>query len=196
MIKGVEVIEVNPAYTSVIGMLKYAPQLNIDKDIAGAYVIGRRALGFKEDMPENYEKLLKDKAYLEFALKRYEEREKELRKLLEEETNQYKRNALKSELRSVENSKKLLTNFIQSLQSESSSCKGANGRNPEQGRGNLASSSAWRVLKVALLFPILGKVLPRDLSPLKPVLVEGVWDRVRSRLVPLEAEGTVPIRDF
>ncbi len=79
MLKGVEVIEVNPAYTSVIGMLKYAPQLSIDKDIAGAYVIGRRALGFKEDMPENYEKLLKDKAYLEFALKRYEEREKELR---------------------------------------------------------------------------------------------------------------------
>jgi hypothetical protein len=27
-------------------------------------------------------------------------------------------------------------------------------------------------------------------------LVEGVWDRVRSRLVPLEAGGTVPIRDF
>jgi len=37
MLKGVEVIEVNPAYTSVIGMLKYAPQLSIDKDIAGAY---------------------------------------------------------------------------------------------------------------------------------------------------------------
>jgi hypothetical protein len=50
MLKGVEVVEVNPAYTSVIGMLKYAPQLNIDKDIAGAYVIGRRALGFKEDI--------------------------------------------------------------------------------------------------------------------------------------------------
>ncbi len=64
-----EIGEINPAYTSVIGMLKYAPQLNIDKDIASAYVIGRRALGFKEDMPENYEKLLKDKTYLEFALK-------------------------------------------------------------------------------------------------------------------------------
>ena len=76
MLKELEVIEVNPAYTSIIGMLKYAPQLNIDKDIAGAYVVGRRALGFKEDTPENYEKLLKDKAYLEFALKRYEEREK------------------------------------------------------------------------------------------------------------------------
>ncbi len=196
MIKGVEVVEVHPAYTSIIGMLKYAPQLNIDKDIAGAYVIGRRALGFKEDMPENYEKLLKDKAYLEFALKSYEEREKELKELLEKETNQYKRTALESEAKIVEKARKLLTNFIQSLQSEPSSCEGAYGRNPEQGRGSIASSSAWQVLKVALLFPILGKVLPRDLSPLKPVLVEGVWDRVRSRLVPLEAGGTIPMRDF
>jgi hypothetical protein len=115
IIKGVEVIEVNPAYTSVIDILKYAPQLSIDKDVAGAYVIGRRALGFKEDMPENYEKLLKDKAYLEFALKKYEEREKELRELIEKESNEYKRNALKSELRNVQYAKKLLTNLIQSL---------------------------------------------------------------------------------
>jgi IS605 OrfB family transposase len=94
MLKGVEVIEVNLTYTSVIGMLKYAPQLNIDKDIAGVYVIGRGALSFKEDMPENYERLLKNKAYLEFTLKRYEEREKELTELLGKETNEYKRNAL------------------------------------------------------------------------------------------------------
>jgi IS605 OrfB family transposase len=199
MLKGVEVIEVNPAYTSVIGMLKYAPQLSIDKDIAGAYVIGRRALGFKEDMPENYEKLLKDKAYLEFALKRYEEREKELRELLEKESNEYKRNALKSELRSVENARKLLANFLQSLQSEPSGCEGANGRNPEQGRvAKTTLQSAWLVLRVALLFPILGRIPPRDLSPLKPLLVEGVWDRVRhsNGLVPLAAGGTVPMRDF
>jgi hypothetical protein len=26
--------------------------------------------------------------------------------------------------------------------------------------------------------------------------VEGAWDRVRSRLVPLEAGRTVPIKDF
>ncbi|WP_299209775.1 IS200/IS605 family accessory protein TnpB-related protein [Thermocrinis sp.] len=197
MLKGVEVVEVNPAYTSIIGMLKYAPQLSIDKDIASAYVIGRRALGFKEDVPENYERLLKDKAYLEFALKRYEEREKELRELIEKESNEYKRNALESELKVVENSKKLLVNLIQSLQSEPSSCEGANGRNPEQGRvAKTTLQSAWQVLKIALLFPILGKVLPRDLSPLKPILVEGAWDRVRSRLVPLEAGGTVPMRDF
>jgi IS605 OrfB family transposase len=190
MLKGVEVIEVHPAYTSIIGMLKYAPQLSIDKDVAGAYVIGRRALGFKEDTPENYEKLLKDRAYLEFALKRYKEREEELKELLGRETNEYKRNAIKSELRSVEDARKLLTNLIQSLQSESSSCEGANGRNPEQGGTKKVSQVAWQVLRVALLFPILGKVLPRDLSPLKPVLVEGAWDRVRSRLVPLEAGGT------
>jgi len=191
MLKGVEVIEVNPAYTSVIGMLKYAPQLNIDKDIAGAYVIGRRALGFKEDTPENYERLIKDKAYLEFILKRYEEGEEKLRELIEKESNEYKRNALESELKNVENGKNLLVNLIQSLQSESSSCEGANGRNSEQGETKKVSQSAWQVLKVALLFPILGKVLPRDLSPLKPVLVEGVWDRVRhsNGLAPLEAGG-------
>jgi IS605 OrfB family transposase len=177
MLKGVEIIEVHPAYTSIIGMLKYAPQLNIDKDIASAYVIGRRALGFKEDTPENYEKLLKDEAYLEFALKRYEEREKELTELVERESNKYKRNALESELRSVEYAKKVLTHLVQSLQSEPSSCEGANGRNPEQGETKKVSQVAWQVLKVALLFPILGKVLPRDLSPLKPMLVEGVWDR-------------------
>jgi hypothetical protein len=190
MLKEVEVVEVHPAYTSVIGMLKYAPQLHIDKDVAGAYVIGRKALGYKEDTPENYEKLLKDKAYLEFALEKYEKREKELTELIEKESNEYKRNTLKSELRSVEYAKKLLTNLIQSLQSEPSSCEGANGRNPERGRvAKTTLQSAWQVLKVALLFPILGRVLPRDLSPLKPVLVEGVWDRVRSRLVPLEAGG-------
>jgi hypothetical protein len=124
-----------------------------------------------------------------YAKRRYEEREKELRELIEKESNEYKINALKSELRNVEYAKKVLTHLIQSLQSESSSCKGANGRNPEQGRGIKTSSVAWQVLKVAFLFPILGKVLPRDLSLLKPVLVEGVWNRVRGRLVPLSVGG-------
>jgi len=82
-------------------------------------------------MLENYEKLLKDKAYLKFALKRYEEREKELRELIEKESNEYKRDALKSELRSVEYAKKLIVNLLQSLQSEPSACEGAYGRNPE-----------------------------------------------------------------
>jgi hypothetical protein len=91
------------------------------------------------------------------------------------------------------------TNLIQSLQSEPSGCEGAYGRNSE--RESVAKTtlqSAWQVLKVALFFPILGRVLPRDLSPLKPMLVEGVWDRVRcsNGLVPFIRWGTVPIRDF
>ena len=74
--------------------------------------------------------------------------------------------------------RRLLINLVQSLQSEPSSCEGANGRN-----------SARQVLRVALLFPILGKVLRRDISPLKPILMEGLWDKVRSRLAPLEVGG-------
>jgi len=59
--------------------------------------------------------------------------------------------------------RRLLINLAQSLQGEPSGCEGADGRN-----------SAWQVLRVALLFPTLGKVLPRDHSPLNPILVKGV----------------------
>jgi hypothetical protein len=55
---------------------------------------------------------------------------------------------------------------------------GTNGRNPVQ-----------QVLKVALLFPVLERRIL--LSSRK-----GAWDRVRKGLVPLEAGGTIPIRDF
>jgi hypothetical protein len=85
---------------------------------------------------------------------------------------------------------------MQSLQSLLDARCGTNGRNPEDGKDFKILVIVQQVLKVALLFPILGKALPRDLSPLKPVLVEGVWDRVRKGLVPFEAGGTVPIRDF
>jgi hypothetical protein len=89
--------------------------------------------------------------------------------LIEKEIDEYKRNALKSELRSVEKAKKLLINFLRSLQGEPSSCERAEGRNPEHGETKNVSQVAWQVLKVALLFPILGKVLPRDLYPLKKI---------------------------
>ncbi len=51
---GIAVKEVNPAYTSAIGMLKYAPQLSLTKDIASAWVIARRGLGLSEGVPKNY----------------------------------------------------------------------------------------------------------------------------------------------
>jgi hypothetical protein len=85
---------------------------------------------------------------------------------------------------------------MQSFQSLLDARCGTNGRNPEDGKDFKILAIVQQVLKVAFLFPILGKVLPRDFSPLKPMLVEGVWDRVRKGLVPLEAGGTVPTRDL
>jgi len=44
----VAVIFVNPAYTSVIGRLKYAEMFGLNEHQAAAYIIGRRGLGFDE----------------------------------------------------------------------------------------------------------------------------------------------------
>jgi IS605 OrfB family transposase len=85
---GIQVIKVNPAYTSIIGKLKYAPLYNIDKDMAGAYVIARRGLGFKEKLPKNYRKLLEDKEFLFYSVAKVEDRITKLRKEIEaEKTN-------------------------------------------------------------------------------------------------------------
>ncbi|RUM59478.1 MAG: hypothetical protein DSY59_04415 [Persephonella sp.] len=43
------------------------------------------------------------------------------------------------------------------------------------------SNKLWRVVKVALTMPVLGKLLPKDLSPLKLILVLGEWDRIVSK---------------
>ena len=44
----IDVIPVNPAFTSIIGELKYADKMKLNSHIAASYVIGRRALGFKD----------------------------------------------------------------------------------------------------------------------------------------------------
>jgi len=69
---------------------------------------------------------------------------------------------------------KMYVKKLKNLQEELSSCEAVDGRNPNSHQSARHS------------FPALAKVLPRDLSPLKPLLVEALWDRVRSRLVPLE----------
>ena len=48
---GIEVDEVNPAYTSQIGKIKYMKPLGISIHEAASYVIARRAMGFKEKLP-------------------------------------------------------------------------------------------------------------------------------------------------
>jgi predicted transposase len=50
------------------------------------------------------------------------------------------------------------------------------GKNPKRGRADVP-------------FPILGRTPSRGLSPLKPILVEGVLDRVKNRLAPVGLAG-------
>jgi len=46
--EGVEVTEVDPAFTSILGKLKYAAPLSLSPHVAAALVIGRRAYGMLE----------------------------------------------------------------------------------------------------------------------------------------------------
>jgi len=78
---------------------------------------------------------------------------------------------------------------MQSFQSLLDARCGTNGRNPEDGKDWTILAIVQQVLKVALLFPVLERRIL--LSSRK-----GAWDGVGSRLVPLEAGGTVPTRDF
>ncbi len=164
--RGVEVLEVNPQDTSTIGTLKYAPQLHLSKDVAAALVIGRRALGFEEKLSKGYEALLSDRSFLAHAEGFYGSRLQELQKLREAEKNPYLRRRLSRDIRKA----KAALTLVSSLQGSSGSRKGStNGRNP-------SGANPWRVLRVGLFLPLLGHEVPRDLSPLKPVLL-GSWER-------------------
>jgi len=48
---GIEVMEVNPAYTSVIGQYKFSGRYGMSGHNAAALVIGRRSMGFGESLP-------------------------------------------------------------------------------------------------------------------------------------------------
>jgi IS605 OrfB family transposase len=188
---GVQLIKVNPAYTSIIGKLKYSPMLGIDKDIAGAYVIARRGLGFKERIPKNYEKLLEDKEFLYYSVARVEDRIAKLKKEIEEEKNEYKRNKLKSVLRRLKKELKLLLKFLLDSGKSETATQQAVNREMKPMRGSTkVGQKSWRVLSVALAFSCLESF--RDFSPLKRVILLGDWVGVAKRkgLVPLPGQGT------
>jgi IS605 OrfB family transposase len=188
--KGVQLIKVNPAYTSIIGKLKYAPIYRIDKDVAGAYVIARRGLGFKERLPKNYRKLLEDKEFLSYSVARVEDRIAKLKKEVEGEKNEYKRNKLKSELRRLKMELKLLLKFLlDSGKSEPATQEPVN-REMERVRGpTYVGRKSWRVLSVALAFSCLESF--RDFSPLKRVILLGDRVGVACRVSPsLLGQGT------
>jgi IS605 OrfB family transposase len=182
---GIQVIEVNPAYTSIIGKLKYAPLYNIDKDTAGAYVIARRGLGFKERLAKNYKNLLKDTEFLSYSVARVEDRIAKLRKEIETEKNEYKRNKLKSNLKRLKGELKLLLkSLLDSGESESATQQTVN-RKMERVRGRVqAPQKSWQVLSVALAFSCLESF--RDFSPLKRVILARDWVGAAKRkgLVP------------
>jgi IS605 OrfB family transposase len=186
--KGIEVVKVNPAFTSVIGMMKYCPQYFIDKDIAGAYVIGRKALGFQEKIPENYKKLLKNQTYIQYALWRLGKMEEDLMGKLKEERNKYKANGIKRDLRKLKKEKKFLEKFLFEVSRKSSQGEPETQeqvyRRKEPVRGPESGQKLWRVLRVAFAIPLLGRLFVRDFSPLRPVMVQGKWERIAGRLGP------------
>ncbi|MFZ8801822.1 MAG: IS200/IS605 family accessory protein TnpB-related protein, partial [Candidatus Calescibacterium sp.] len=167
--EGIEIVKVNPAFTSVIGMMKYCPQYFIDKDVAGAYVIGRKALGFKEEIPENYKKLLKSQIYIQYALWRLGKIEEELKNKLNQEKNKYKVNGIKRDLRRLKKEKKFLERFLVEVSSKESSqsepetqkqghrrkepCEGSGKRTKTlaSSEGSLRYTSPWEVLCEGLL---------------------------------------------
>lgn len=52
--QGVEVKVVNPAYTSIIGCVKYAPLYGLSRHTSAAFVIARRGRGYKEKLPKSF----------------------------------------------------------------------------------------------------------------------------------------------
>ncbi|OOR49059.1 transposase, partial [Bacillus pseudomycoides] len=49
--RGVAVFQVNPAYTSISGKMKYMRKFGISIHQSAAFTIGRRGLGYKEKVP-------------------------------------------------------------------------------------------------------------------------------------------------
>ncbi len=152
----IQVIEVNPAYTSVIGLLKYTPQYMISKDVAASYVIARRGLGLKEQIPEGYMAIVE---HLDVG---------ELEGLKEHVKKTVKNKRLrKKRLKEIDRVKK----WIQSLESE----PGEESR-PLYGTSLGACSDSyklWRVLKVAVVMPLSPERVLRDVSVLRGVLFSG-----------------------
>jgi len=187
----IQVIKVNPAYTSIIGKLKYAPLYNIDKDTTGAYVIARRGLGFKERLPKNYKQLLKDADFLSYTIAKIEDKIAKLKQEIREEKNEYKRNRLKSILwKTRRELDTLLGYFRESGESESATQQAVN-RELKPMRGGVQTlQKSWQVLSVALAFSCLESF--RDFSPLKRVLLTRDWVGAAKRngLVPLPGQGT------
>ena len=191
---GVQLIKVNPAYTSIIGKIKYSPMLGIDKDVAGAYVIGRRGLGFEEKLPKNYRELLKNEEFLEYAIAKVDERINKLKKEIKKETNEYKKSALKKRVKRLRVFLKLLFSYTQDSGKSEPIAQQSVNRETKPMRGRAKSlQKSWQVLSVALASLRATTCLEwcRDHSPLKRVLISGDWVKVAGKGSPsILGQGT------
>jgi IS605 OrfB family transposase len=169
--RGVEVLEVNPQDTSTIGALKYAPQLHLSKDVAAAYVIARRALGFEERLSRGYKVLLSDKSFFAHAQGFYSTRLQELQKQEKAEKNPYLKRRLSREIGKAQKALSLLSSFAGPQGDQKASPQGSPGSQKGSTSGrNPSGTDPWRALRVGLFLPLLGLEVPRDLSPLKSIL--------------------------
>ena len=113
----------------------------------------------------------------------------DLRNKLKQEKNKYKANGIKRDLRKLKREKKFLEKFLmetnrkESSQSEPETQEQGH-RRKEPVRGEKSSQKLWRVLRVAFAIPLLGRMFVRDFSPLRPVVVQGKWEGIASRLGP------------
>ena len=100
---GVPVIRKPAYYSSVIGSIKYASQFNMSTHCGAAFVMARRALGFKEDVPKELRKLVED------------HEEKELEKQKKKKANKRKKKEKLKRKKSLD-SAVLTNNFNESVE--------------------------------------------------------------------------------
>jgi len=113
----------------------------------------------------HYEQLLDDYGFLESAKDSYQEKIAQLKERKKHEKNPYLKRRWSRELGKAEKALLLL------------SPQGSPGSREEVTDGrNCHGANPWRVLRVGFFLPLLGREVPRDLSPLKPVLVRGLWE--------------------
>lgn len=68
--QGVEIIKVSPAYTSMLGCIKYKKRYGLSTHIAAALCIGRRGMGYLEKLPlgKSIQVLTNEGPYLQLSL--------------------------------------------------------------------------------------------------------------------------------
>lgn len=62
--RGIELIKVNPAYSSQIGLLKFMSLYGLSSDTAAAMVLARRAMRLSERLPKQYTRIPSRNAFL------------------------------------------------------------------------------------------------------------------------------------